>query len=1609
MLGADTNDTWLDFVVEMRPHLRDLRAGLRDARGAADAGQIQAWAQASHLVKGAAALVGLTGLSHAAYYQEEALRAAADGSRPWTPALIAGLRTNVERLEEYLFALIEERPLDDEEFLEERRAAFARLDAQAETASEALAPEAVIADAMATVEREAAMLNLPPEAALETETETAADRAFALGLRLEPLFRWAETSLEESHRAPQDAAARRGLAEAFGALATAATAANDGWTSGVCASLAAVWRDPAPAEADPQWLAAAALDALEHRLFGARDAGLEEALDIALAGRFAASLPLPHETASWLAAELAREAADEPAPLAAAAEPVVEMPAPAPAERFAAEAEAPLTAAPFAEPAFDPPMVVTQLQVFADENPERWEVPLPTSTPELALEPVAPPVEVAEWDALDPELRDAWTEEATARAERLHGVLTTLAAAHNEENLLAAAADYDAFRAVATGAEMPKTAAWAAQLSAAAFGAAEAPGESRGLAPALSNGLELLLDLALGAVHPDDEAVRTAAAVAALEAPPAAERPPVVAEARPGSDTLKLQLPDDLLDIYTEEATNLLACMRQAAAAPVDDRAALHELRAAAHTLKGAAGAVGFGASSGAAGGIETLLDRVLDDGRPYAAADAAAVAEAVALLDDMAAARRSYPERCANLQTRFEALLRTPTANEPAFVEAVMEAPVVAAVEASVEEYAAPAFVEAVMEVVAEAPAEEYAEPVFVEAVMEVVAEAPAEEYSAPVFVEAVAEAPAFVAMAAPAEEHAEPVYIETVVETPAAVVVAAPELVFAAPTVATLAAAEALEPDERAEIAPELLEVFTEEAEDHVRQLRAGLAALERNSADREPLNDIRRSAHTLKGAAGAVGLRNAAQLAHRMEDLLDGLHEGTRTLTPEAVALLYDSTDLLEDLSTGVGSAKSRREALYGRFATLLGAPEQPAAAPVAAPVAADPFASMIDRAPEPALSDALDGDAAKQGPTVRVPLERLDELVRLVSELVINRAAFEQRLAGYARMVNELRTSAGRLRHASSELQVAYEAKSLGGRGLGGPAAPAPNAAGGRSLWAETGGGGGADFDELEFDRYTQFHLLTRAMAEATTDVATTGGELRGLLGDFDALMTRQSRLSRDLQNRLTRVRMVPLANLAPRLRRATRQVAQQLGKLVDLEFSGAHTELDKTVLEEMADPLLHLLRNCVDHGVETPEERRAAGKPERARVFVKAFHRGTQALIQIGDDGRGLDLNKIRATAVRQGLYTVEQAAAAAPAELQALILAPGFSTAAAVSEVSGRGVGMDIVREKVRRLKGTIHIESRPGQGALFTIALPMTLAVVRALLVQAGGRMYAVPMQAVSRILRVDPKNVQQVGGARAFDDNGKLYPLRRLADALGLAPAETAAAAPAAGRDNHPSALLVRTLDRDVAVEVERVLYGREVVVKTLGTHLRRVPGVMGATILGDGSVVPILDTVEMFGPQDAARLAARLPARRAQPAARGQLEVMVVDDSVSVRRVVCNLVKSRGWRPLQARDGLDALEQLRAGARPSVVLLDVEMPRMTGYDLLAHLRGTPEFAGLPVAMITSRSGAKHRQKALDLGADDYVVKPYQDDDLIALVERLAAGGRGAAVPQLLETAAP
>jgi len=590
-------------------------------------------------------------------------------------------------------------------------------------------------------------------------------------------------------------------------------------------------------------------------------------------------------------------------------------------------------------------------------------------------------------------------------------------------------------------------------------------------------------------------------------------------------------------------------------------------------------------------------------------------------------------------------------------------------------------------------------------------------------------------------------------------------------------------------------------------------------------------------------------------------------------------------------------------------------------------------------------------------LRISAETLDHLINEAGEVSIARARVEGELRAIRNSLADLADSAARLRAQLREVEIQADSQ-LQSR---------------LSVLEEQAG----EFDPLEFDRYTRLQELTRLMAETLNDIGSIHQNLARGLAEADSALLHQARTSREVQQRLMRMRAVPFSTVSERLHRLVRQTARELDKKVELEVEGAELELDRSVLERIAAPLEHLLRNALAHGLETPAARAAAGKPEAGRVRLMLRQESNEMALVIADDGAGIDTDKLVARALERGVV----AAGSAPAEHERLqlVFAPGLSTADTVSELAGRGVGMDVVRSEIAAIGGRIDIASSRGQGTTFTVYLPLTLAVTQAVLVRAAGGLFAISTALVEQVLRLKSDAMAERYRAKQVEHQERVYPLQSLRHLLE----------PGTPTEMEPynSVLLLRSGIQRIALHVDRLVGNQEIVVKPVGPQLARVSWIAGATVLGDGSIVPIINPVvlaqrsssraSLFStttlvPQYAARRPAQAPL------------VMVVDDSLTVRKVTSRLLEREGYQVATAKDGLEALEQLRT-ALPRLLLIDIEMPRMDGFDLARHVRGDERTRHIPIIVISSRTAEKHRNQAAALGVNAFLGKPYQEAELL------------------------
>jgi chemosensory pili system protein ChpA (sensor histidine kinase/response regulator) len=800
------------------------------------------------------------------------------------------------------------------------------------------------------------------------------------------------------------------------------------------------------------------------------------------------------------------------------------------------------------------------------------------------------------------------------------------------------------------------------------------------------------------------------------------------------------------------------------------------------------------------------------------------------------------------------------------------------------------------------------------------------------------------------------------------------------------------------------DLFPIFEEEADELLPQLRSRLSDWVRRPADTEAAAACMRTLHTFKGGARLAGAMRIGELAHRLETEIERL----------AAQDVVDAT-AVEHLLGRADTMASVFERL--RHVPPVAAPVPPAIVePTLAPAAPPASAEPVDSLPETPLvepaettpvevtqplaeplplaepvtaaslpridwsrfvgTDVQDGPtaetpeptpAAAAVATVRVRAPLLDRLVNQAGEVSITRARIESDMRTLQGSLEDLTENLDKLRRHLRDIELQAETQI--------------------STRMEAAKAAAEAFDPLEMDRFTRFQELTRMMAESVNDVATVQRGLQRALQSSEDELAMQARLTRELQGDLLRTRMVEFESLADRLYRVVRLAARETGKSVRLDIVGGSIEVDRGVLERMVGPFEHLLRNSVAHGIEPAVQRRAAGKAEGGVLTITTVQEGNEVAVEVRDDGAGLDLGRIRARAVERGLLAAD--ATPSDAEIAQLIFVPGFSTADAVTGLAGRGVGMDVVRAEVLAMGGRIETDTRAGQGTAFKLLLPLTTAVTQVVMLRFGDRQVAVPSTLVEVVRREKTPVIESAYTSGEFAHDGQQLPFYWLGALLQ-------ADGRGAGGGRSQTVVVMRSAAQRVAVHVDEVLGNQEVVVKNVGPQLSRLPGLAGITLLPSGAVATIYNPVALaavYGDEARRRMQAQsdapVPDAELPPAVVLAPMVMVVDDSLTVRRVTQRLLVREGYRVVLAKDGMEALEHL-AGERPAVLLSDIEMPRMDGFDLVRNVRADPRLQDLPVIMITSRIARKHRDYAAELGVQHYLGKPYSEDELLALVAR-------------------
>ena len=742
-----------------------------------------------------------------------------------------------------------------------------------------------------------------------------------------------------------------------------------------------------------------------------------------------------------------------------------------------------------------------------------------------------------------------------------------------------------------------------------------------------------------------------------------------------------------------------------------------------------------------------------------------------------------------------------------------------------------------------------------------------------------------------------------------------------------------------------------------------------------------EVLRALHTLKGSARLAGAMRLGEMAHRIESEIEFL--GTETAATQDFEALLTRFDAMQNTLDVLRRADAS-DAVTGFTEPSPAALKTEKTAQQMSAEATAPVAGFSESSPPPVLGKGMvpaPQTMARQPlrqaamASIRVRSQLLDRMIDQAGEVMITRSRLEVELNQLRGSLGDMTDNLNRLREQLRDIEFQAETQMQS------------RLAQAKELQA--------GFDPLEFDRFTRVQELTRMMAESVNDVATVQRSLQRTVEATEDDLVAQARQTRELQRDLLTTRMVEFEGISDRLYRVVRQASKDTGKQVKLDLLGATLEMDRGMLDRMTPSFEHLLRNCVAHGIESPAFRSAAGKDAAGLITVELRQEGNDVSVQFSDDGAGLDLARIREKAISSGLVPASQLMD--DQQAANLIFMPGFTTAAQVTELSGRGIGLDVVLSEVNGVGGRIETTTVKGKGTQFKLVLPLTTAVTQVVMIRSGSLAVGVPASLVETVRRTTAKELQQAYNTGSLDVPGDAIPFFW----LGALLQSSAQSSEVQGKTT--SVVIFRSAAQRIALHVDEVLGNQEVVVKNLGPQLSRLPGLAGMSVLASGAVVLIYNPValaSMYGDQaralsgdsaeppmletngnDNAKPAPRVAAPPKIPL------VMVVDDSITVRRVTQRLLQREGFRVVMAADGLQALERLQ-DELPSVVLSDIEMPRMDGFDLARNIRGDARLAKLPIVMITSRIAQKHREHAKELGVDHYLGKPYAEDELIRLV---------------------
>ena len=778
--------------------------------------------------------------------------------------------------------------------------------------------------------------------------------------------------------------------------------------------------------------------------------------------------------------------------------------------------------------------------------------------------------------------------------------------------------------------------------------------------------------------------------------------------------------------------------------------------------------------------------------------------------------------------------------------------------------------------------------------------------------------------------------------------------------------------------ELNRELLEAYLQETPQHAGDFSTCIQNIIQNPEIAE-IERAQRIAHTLKGSSNILGIKGIANIAHHLEDTLEYLAKHQIVPPEELTNTMVEAADCIEimvDALLGQDDPPQQAQQVLQSvldWANRIDKGKLDAPPPRETTESAAP--TPVKAEPKKAEADKPATDAAPSTPeqVLRVPTKTIDELMRLVGELSISVGQIQERLKQVMHNTRTLTDQNLRLQQKTFELENLVDVRGITGVENGYP----------KTAQHEN------EFDPLEFEEYNELHSVAHSFIESIVDNRELAMSVREDLVELETMFIHQDRLNKEFQNNIMTTRMVQVNTILSKLQRNVRQTCRMTGKKVELIVEGTDILIDSEVLNNLGDPLQHILRNAIDHGIENADERTLLGKPESGSIKLSFYREGNNIVVKCEDDGQGLNYTNIRFTAIQRGLITETQELT--DQELARLILMSGFSTKSGVTQVSGRGVGMDVVHTNIRQMKGTLDLMSKTGQGTTILIKLPMTLVTVHVLLVRVSNSRYGIPTNNIEQALAPGVGEFYQVGDEMTLKMGKNIYALKSLASLLNL---------PSVREKNDENEtrpiILVRQETGITAVVVDELLDTHDLVMKSMGNYVKNLHGVAGASILGDGALVPLLDLPELLrSPMQAAMSSMpQLQDEQAMPAGPVTIpHIMIVDDSLSVRKSLSLLVEDAGFETQLAKDGLEAIEMMNQ-TRPNVMLVDMEMPRMNGLELTAHVRANQATQNLPIFMITSRTTEKHREQAKNAGVNAYLTKPYQDTELLDLIDKALAG---------------